>query len=298
LNGILLIDKPQGLTSRDVVNHICRSFPARTTIGHAGTLDPLATGLLVICVGPTTRLVEYLQRMEKEYRARLLLGRRSDTDDVMGKLEAAVDPKPPSPTDVQIATRRFIGEIRQIPPSFSAANVQGKRAYQLARRGLSPLLQERTVRIDAIEVMNYSFPHLDVNICCGKGTYVRALARDLGEALGCGAVVEALRRTRIGTFHCSDALPITASQPEIYSQLLSPALAVQGIQSLVLDGPRLAQLGHGQEVRLPDVPAGDGLQGGEGHEAAVFDATGELAAIAWLRPDGRLLPVKVLRPRA
>src|SRR5713101_3174929 len=135
INGLLVVDKPSGMTSRDVVDRAARWFPRRTRVGHTGTLDPLATGVLVLCIGQATRLTEYVQRMGKTYRAGLRLGARSDTDDADGTITPAAVDQPPGQEPVQVALEQFIGEVDQVPPAHSAAKVAGRRAYDLARRG-------------------------------------------------------------------------------------------------------------------------------------------------------------------
>src|SRR6266849_314652 len=199
-NGLLVVDKPSGMTSRDVVDRAARWFPRRTRLGHTGTLDPLATGILVLCVGAATRLTEYVQRMAKTYHAGLLLGVRSDTDDADGTVLPVVVDVPPSGTQVAEALRSFIGTIDQIPPADSAAKLTGRRAYALARRGEEVVLQPRAVQIHRIDIQQYEYPRLRLEVHCGNGTYIRSLARDLGIVLGCGAMIETLRRTQVGPF--------------------------------------------------------------------------------------------------
>ena len=199
-DGFLVVDKPGGMTSRDVVNVAQRWFPRRTKIGHAGTLDPLATGVLVLAVGAATKFVERVQAMGKTYRTRILLGFTSHTDDADGNLLPTPAGTVPTVDAVQAILPRFVGEILQLPPRVSALKIDGRRAYDLARQGKDVKLEPRPVRVDAIRLLGYEWPHLDLEIDCGKGTYIRSIARDVGEALGCGGLVQTLRRTRIGRF--------------------------------------------------------------------------------------------------
>src|SRR4051812_48814027 len=198
MNGLLVIDKPGGMTSRDVGNRVQRWFPRKTKIGHTGTLDPLATGVLVVCVGAATRLADFVQAMGKTYAARFRLGATSTTDDADGEVTVNAAAVPPTRDQIGAAIPAFLGLVEQVPPAFSALKLDGRRAHELARSGKDVQLAARTVRIDAIRVRAYEWPFLDVEIDCGKGTYIRSIARDLGAKLGCGGMVETLRRTRVG----------------------------------------------------------------------------------------------------
>jgi tRNA pseudouridine55 synthase len=294
--GLLMIDKPGGMTSRAVVDRVCQWFPRGTRIGHAGTLDPLATGVLVVCVGVATRLVEYVQAMEKEYQAGLLLDRRSDTDDADGKVEI-VDFAHPPPERAAIlqCLQGFVGEIEQVPPAYSAARVSGQRAYTAARRGKELTLESRVVHIDSLEVRGYEYPRLEICVRCGKGTYIRALARDFGLCLGRSAIVETLRRTRIGPFMVEGAIPLTATADQARATLLPLKEAVAGLPCLSLESEQLQRLRQGQTITVhssqlvsADAPVA--------FDVAVFDGAGELSVVAVADSERRLLtPIKVLR---
>lgn len=208
--GILPIDKPLGLTSMAVCARIRAKLrtggaPRRIRVGHGGTLDPLATGLLVVLVGRATRLCEQVMADDKEYLATLDLASVSPTDDLESHPEPVEVKDIPNRADVERTLAQFVGLIEQVPPAHSAMKVAGRRAYELARSGRDPQLRARPVRIDAIEVLRYEFPTLEVRVTCGKGTYIRSLARDIGKALRTGGMLCALRRTRIGTRHVRDA---------------------------------------------------------------------------------------------
>jgi len=281
LHGLLVLDKPAGLTSRAAVDGALRWFPRRTRLGHTGTLDPLATGVLVLCVGAATRLTEYIQRMAKTYRAGVVFGARSDTDDADGQVTATPGAVAPARTQVEEALRTFLGEIEQVPPAYSAAHVTGRRAYDLARRGEEVNLTPRKVTVYAIDVDHYEYPRLGLTVRCGKGTYIRALARDLGERLGCGGYIASLRRTRVGPFDESQAAPLDGERPP----LLPLALAVADLPRLDVAAEEAARLRHGRP--LPR----DGFA--DGQEVAVFDG-GELIAVARADPRERCLrPEKV-----
>lgn len=220
MDGFLVIDKPAGMTSRDVVNVAQRWFPRKTKIGHAGTLDPLATGVLVLCVGAATKLVERVQAMGKTYHTRILLGFTSTTDDADGTLSAYAAGEVPSDAMIRELLPQFVGEIQQLPPTVSALKIDGQRAYDLARRGQEVKLQPRIVQVDAIRMLAYEWPHLDLEIDCGKGTYIRSIARDIGEKLKCGGLVQALRRTRIGAFTIERGIGLDGIAELAHSKLL------------------------------------------------------------------------------
>jgi len=167
MNGFLVIDKPGGMTSRDVVNRVQKWFPRKTKIGHTGTLDPLATGVLVICIGAATRLADYVQRMSKSYTSRFRLGAASTTDDADGRITESPIPRLPTREQIENELASFVGTIEQVPPAFSALKVEGQRAHELARRGNDLQLEARSVRIDAIRVEAYEWPYLDVDVDCG-----------------------------------------------------------------------------------------------------------------------------------
>jgi tRNA pseudouridine55 synthase len=274
--GILNLNKPSGMTSRQAVNVIDRlSRPERS--GHAGTLDPLASGVLLVCMGTATRLVEYLQDMPKSYEGTFLLGRSSTTDDTEGEVTELVDPPRPSHTDMAAAARNFIGPIQQRPPAFSAIKVAGRRAYDLARRGQPPELAARTVTVYELDLVEYDYPRLVLRVACSGGTYIRALGRDLAVALGTAAAMSALVRTAIGPFTLAAAVDPTALTPENWTEHVQPmSRAVTQLPQLVLDDDAIARLRHGQRVPCPALPSGE--------ELAVLDGRGQLAAI--VRPEG------------
>lgn len=288
LHGLLVLDKPGGLTSRDAVDRALRWFPRGTRLGHTGTLDPLATGVLVLCVGAATRLTEYVQRMAKTYRTRVLLGARSDTDDADGTVTAAAVGRPPGRAEVLVRLAEFVGPLDQVPPAYSAARVSGRRAYDLARRGEEVSLKPRRVEVYGIDLLAYDYPHLELEVRCGKGTYIRALARDLGERLGCGGLVEVLRRTRVGPFAAEDAVALDADTATARARLLPVAAAVSELPRVTLDTADVVRLRQGRAVGLAGAltPA---------DEAAVYDGAGALVAVATVDRENRLLrPDKVL----
>ena len=219
-DGLLVVDKPARMTSRDVVNIAQRWFPRRTKIGHTGTLDPLATGVLVLCVGAATKLVERIQDMGKTYVTSIRLGAVSNTDDADGTIVEKPDANPSSEADILALLPKFLGEISQVPPKFSALKVEGRRAHDLARRGEVVELKSRKVRVDSIRLLSYEWPFADVEIVCGKGTYVRSIARDLGDFLSVGGLVQTLRRTQVGLFTPDMGVTVDATAEAAKAKLL------------------------------------------------------------------------------
>lgn len=281
MHGLLVLDKSLGMTSRDAVNIAQRWFPRGTKLGHTGTLDPLATGVLVLTVGHATRLTEYVQDMGKVYVADVTFGATSATDDAEGPVTPVVDARIPTREALDEALRGFVGSIEQVPPAFSAAKLAGRRAYDLARKGAVVELAARTVRIDRIDVLSYAYPRLRFEVACGKGTYIRSLARDLGERLGCGGYLGGLRRTRVGPFAPEQATPLDATAAGELRPLVE---AVAALPRVVVSATDAARLRNGQRPPLvaPAAP-----------EVAVVDPAGALVAIA--AADGRSLrPLKVI----
>jgi len=291
--GLLNINKPAGVTSRHVVDVVTKAAGTKQ-VGHAGTLDPLATGVLVQCVGWTTRLVPLVQQQHKEYRATFLLGCTSDTDDVTGKVvENAVDAVP-ARSDIAELLPRFVGRITQVPPSFSAVLVGGRRAYKLARRGKKVAVPSREVDVYRIELLAYEFPRLELAIECGSGTYIRAIGRDIGIALGCGAVMSDLVRTRIGEFCIETALPLAELWPAtIAENLLPPVTAVAHLPKRICTSADLIELVFGRSVFCAESESFP-----SDTDIALLGPNGDLAALALFKPDERRLkPRQVFLPR-
>jgi tRNA pseudouridine55 synthase len=288
-DGLLVIDKPSGMTSRDAVNLVSRWFPRRTRIGHTGTLDPLATGVLVMCVGSATRLAEYVQRMKKIYEASILLGVSSDTDDADGNVQTVDVETPPTREQVAEELNSFVGRVSQVPPAYSAAKVTGRRAYDLARKGEEVTLQAREIEIEQIDIQSYDYPRLRIEVHCGKGTYIRAVARDLGDKLGCGGIISALRRTRVGAFDATSAVSLDADGLSDRNRMLPLTAAVAELPNITLPLEVIARMRQGLAVTMPNETAI------VGDEAAILDPQGNLAAIAGVVVSDRLLrPLKVL----
>lgn len=208
MNGILIIDKPTGWTSHDVVARL-RTLLKQRRVGHGGTLDPLATGVLPVFIGRATRAVAFCEDYDKSYTARLALGLVTDTQDITGEVLSKSDPGPITLSDIEAVLPRFRGEILQTPPMYSAIKVGGKKLYELARKGIEMERPPRPVTIHALSVRQDEEGFV-LDVTCSKGTYIRTLCHDIGQALGCGAAMSALRRTRVGPFTLEDAVTLEA----------------------------------------------------------------------------------------
>lgn len=244
--GILLIDKPQGITSHGVISRLRRVLGTRR-IGHAGTLDPLATGLLVVAVGPATRFLQYLDLEPKTYEAAIRFGVETDTYDAEGEITAST-PTPPNLADeIAVNIKNFIGELQQIPPVFSAIKLQGKPLYAYARRGEDVAVKPRKVFIS-----EYRLKHMDgdtgqFEVICSGGTYVRSLAHDLGRAVGCGAHIAGLRRTGAGAFDVSRAIPLE----EVSAAHLIPVKeALAHLPQIFLNPSQIDHIRHGRSIQV------------------------------------------------
>jgi tRNA pseudouridine55 synthase len=210
---VLLLDKPLTWTSFDVVRKVKNTLrPPK--IGHAGTLDPLATGLLILCTGKKTKEIDQIQAQEKEYEGTFRLGQTTPSFDLETPVDSEQAYEHLTEADIQAAVATFLGKIEQIPPVFSAVKVDGKRAYELARKGQEAEIKSKTVEIKAFELTRIALPEIDFRVMCSKGTYIRSLARDLGVALGCGAHLTRLVRTRIGEYKLQDAWTIAALEAQ------------------------------------------------------------------------------------
>lgn len=244
LTGVLLIDKEPGWTSHDVVAR-ARRLTGQRRIGHTGALDPSATGLLVLCLGRATRLVEYMMAGEKAYEGEIALGRETETDDAEGRVTAEREP-PEGALDLDAIAARFTGEIMQTPPAYSAVKVEGRRAYAVAREGERPDLKPRPVRVSALRLERAARDRLRVAVRCGPGMYVRSLARDIGRAIGCGAHLASLRRTGSGPFRVEQAVPVEALAGGLEAIVRAADEGVAESAAAILHPDHAAQLRHGQ----------------------------------------------------
>lgn len=263
-------------------------FPHRTRLGHCGTLDPLATGVLVVAVGLGTRLTDWVQRMAKVYQAGVRLGARSDTDDAEGTITATGNCPMPARDAIERTLADFVGVFAQVPPAYSAAKIAGRRAYALARRGADVELQSRQVRIDSIEILACAPPDLDVEVRCGKGTYIRSLARDLGERLGCGAYLRSLRRTRIGPFDQAAALALDADRETAQRSLLDLSWGLKDLPRVTVAPADAKRLLQGQSLLWVGAESNG--------DVAVFSECERLVGVASIDAERRLRPSKIFDP--
>jgi tRNA pseudouridine55 synthase len=260
-DGLLLADKGPGVTSFQVVAHLRRALRV-PKVGHGGTLDPMATGLLPILLGEATKLTAYLQGQDKEYLATVRLGVATDTLDATGRV-TEVRPVPPLSADaLRDVLRRFVGEIEQVPPMYSALHAGGRRLHELARAGIAVERAPRRVRVHALELLECELPRLRLRVACGSGTYVRSLARDLGEALSCGGHVEALVRTGVGSLRLGDAVAWPVIQAgdaaALAARVLPPDRAVGHLPAVFISPEAGRRLAHGQVVHASELGVAHG----------------------------------------
>lgn len=290
-SGFLVVDKPAGWTSHDVVDAARRWFGTRR-VGHLGTLDPQATGVLPLAVRDATKLVSFVSADPKAYRGAIRLGAETDTLDGDGKVIRRSDGPLPDEAAVRRVLAGFLGEHEQVPPMYSAVKQGGVPLYRLARRGEEVERAPRKVRIDSFELVSYEPPDVCVEVQCSPGTYVRVLAAEVGQRLGCGAFLQSLCRLRSGPFELAQAAPVEvleaeAARGEIEQRLVRPAAAL-GLPALKLAPEDARRVLHGGAL-----PQG-GAPRAAGERIAALDPTGALIAILEVGPDRRLRPLRVL----
>ncbi|MEZ5931428.1 MAG: tRNA pseudouridine(55) synthase TruB [Alphaproteobacteria bacterium] len=312
ITGWLCLDKPEGMTSTAAVGFVKRVTQAQK-VGHGGTLDPLATGVLPIALGEATKTVSFVMDGEKQYRFTMKLGEATNTDDSEGEVIETSEVRPET-SAIEAALGAFIGEIQQVPPCFAAVKVAGERAYDIARRGEAVELEPRTVMVRDLELVERpDADHVTLELTCGKGTYVRAIVRDLGRKLGCFGHVTALRRTKVGAFEADQAVAPAVLErliaDEAFPQVLRPLKdALSGLPSLALTEPQAERLRAGQTIRVaPHMVtghgfAGSGVQGGSPGGSEAEDTTiramasGDVVALARLT-GAELSPLRVFNLR-
>lgn len=289
--GLLNVAKPEGVTSRRVVDRVL-SLVQPAKVGHAGTLDPMATGVLVVCIGAGTRMIPFVQEQRKIYRAEFLFGMRSDTDDVTGQVEVTPEIVEVSRDRLDAALPQFVGTISQVPPQFSAVRVGGKRAHERARRGEEMEISARDVDVYRLDVVEFAWPRLVLEIECGSGTYVRSIGRDLGEVLGCGAVMSGLVRTAIGDFRIEDAIEFDAIDRAAVEAALMPLTnALPRTPRAVFHDDDLARLRRGLRIARPD-----DLAGSDGDRVLCLSREGLMVAVAEVCEAGAMLQPKLVVP--
>jgi tRNA pseudouridine55 synthase len=281
VSGVLVIDKPIGLTSHDVVQIIRKGSGIRRA-GHTGTLDPRASGVLVVLVGPAVRLSEYVSASDKRYQATIRLGSSTDTYDADGSFTSPTVPVDDITEEVfDEILQRFVGTIEQVPPPYSAVKVKGRKAYEMARDGEEIDLEPRTIQVYTLEVLEWAPPEVVIDVYCSSGTYVRSLAHDLGKELGCGAHLIGLRRTKSGRFTLRDAVPLRRLQEaftagEWYRYLIPAAEALADWPMVELDADQVELVRHGH--RVPAEPGSKGWARGVSQQ-------GDLVALLEIDPE-------------
>lgn len=287
--GFYNINKPTGPTSHSIVYKVKRQLPGKKLrVGHAGTLDPFASGVLIVCVGGATRLSQYIQGQPKRYTAEVTLGATSTTADPEGEITPVIGTAEPGLDQVRNAICQFVGDIMQVPPIHSAIQIEGVRAYQLAREGVELELPARPVTISEINIISYDYPKLTIDVKCGCGTYIRSLARDIGDALKTGGYCSSLVRTEVGDFKLEDAIPFKLTEPQ--SQLINPT---EHINWPILPIPESKFydlfIGLPQQSDKPRTP---------GEKMFMVNPAGEVIAFGIVKEDGiSVHPKRVFLPR-
>ena len=260
VSGVLVVDKPINMTSHDVVQVIRRGTGIRRA-GHTGTLDPRASGVLVILIGPAVRLSEFVSASDKRYQATIRLGSTTDTYDAEGSLTDVTSEINVTEDEFNNILDRFVGEIEQVPPPYSAVKVKGRKAYEMARKGEEVKLEPRKINVFSLEVLEWAPPEAVIDVFCSSGTYVRSLTNDLGQALGTGAYLVGLRRTKSGRFTLRDAIPLRRIKEAFdagdwYKYLIPAAEALSEWPLIELDADQVEKVRHGH--RIPAEPGETG----------------------------------------
>jgi len=302
ISGILLLDKPSGISSNHALQRVKRLYNAAKA-GHTGSLDPLATGLLPLCLGYTTKFSAYLLDADKRYRVRVQLGVRTSTADAEGEVVATAPTDGVTEQAVRQALGRFVGSIEQVPPMYSAVKHQGERLYKLAREGKEVERTPRTIQIHALELLRFEPPEIELDVHCSKGTYVRTLAEDIGDVLGCGGHVAALRRTGVGPYVEGQTRFVTMEEVEAAAErpadedqgqdwerldaLLLPLDSALGhCPALRLSADAAFYLGQGQPVLVPQAPT-QGM-------VRLYDQSEHFVGVGVILDDGRVQPKRLL----
>ncbi len=292
-HGVVVVDKPAGMTSHDVVGR-CRRVFGQRQVGHGGTLDPSATGVLIVGLGAATRLLRFVTALPKSYEGEVVLGIETNSLDADGEIVATHDMSGVTVEKVRDAARSLVGEIDQVPPMVSAIKVGGRRLYELAREGAEVERVARRVVVHRFDIEEEAEPRVfKVAVDCSSGTYVRSLAADLGSALGGGAHLRALRRTAIGPFTVDGATPLRSVGPD---NVLAPVQAVAHLGRVVVDAPTAEAVGHGAVLSRSALGLAEARGPDEGPWAMV-DGDGTLLAVYEGRPDGTTKPLLVLGAR-
>lgn len=293
-DGILNVDKPYGITSMDVVRRLKRAS-GQKRVGHGGTLDPIATGVIPICFGQATRMMEYLINGSKEYKAAVELGVITDTYDALGEIVETKDASAVTITDVENAIAGFTGVIDQVPPMYSALKKNGKRLYELARQGVEVEREARSVTVNDIKIVDWESPVVTIEVSCGRGFYMRSLAYDLGNVLGCGGHMKSLVRLKSGAFHLETALSLQEAEDRLLEGewqdiLHSPDVVISSLNALVVGKQTEDLIRNGRtlpvELRIP--------RGKPDERCRAYSVDGRfLAILAFDSASGQWRPDKV-----
>ncbi len=294
INGVLLLDKPEGMTSNKALQEIKFLYKAAKA-GHTGSLDPLATGLLPICLGEATKLSAFLLDADKRYRVRVKLGETTTTADAEGEVIERADPSGVTEERLRAVLDEFMGEQQQLPPMYSAVKHQGERLYKLARQGIEVEREPRTIQIYALELLGFELPEFEMDVHCSKGTYVRTLAEDIGKRLGCGAYVSALRRTGVGPY--SDAEMLTLEQvqaafgdkrfEEMDQWLLPLESALANWPEVALTADAAFYMKQGQPILVPNAPTSGWVR--------LYANKTEFLGVGQILDDGRVAPKRLMQ---
>ncbi len=297
LNGMLIINKPRGITSHDVVAEVRRILHTRR-VGHTGTLDPEATGVLPVCVGPATKIAQFFLSSDKEYAATMTLGVRTDTQDAAGKIIYTVEKLDFGEKEVKSAFSHFVGEIEQIPPMVSAVRHKGKKLYELARQGKEVEREPRRVKILELEILSCEIPQVSFRVSCSKGTYIRTLTSDIGDKLGCGAHQSKLTRLRSGPFRLSDAITLKElrEMPHPESRIIPVKKALSHLPAIEVRDWFGKFVSKNAPVSSADIAESPRLHSGE--FVRINNSRGDLLAIGEVQTvaEEKAATVKVLRP--
>ncbi len=296
--GVLPIDKAAGITSRDAVNRVQWILrPRGLKLGHTGTLDPLATGVLLVVVGPATRLVELAHELPKQYRGRFRLDAHSPTLDIDSPLTPVTPAVAPAESAWRAAAQRFLGTIRQTPPAHSAVQIEGRRAYAMARRGQPIDMPERQIVIHALKTVAFDYPYVEIDVTCSTGTYIRTLGDDIARAIGTRAVMVELTRTRIGPIGLDRCVKLDrlARRADIERHLLPPTVLLPHLPQVRIDAAAERRIRHGQTISAVDLPPPDRAKSTQrpAPRLAAIDPRGDLVAILHADPSGGYRPAKV-----
>lgn len=291
VSGVLLLDKPVGITSNSALQIAKRLFRAAKA-GHTGTLDPMASGLLPLCFGEATKFAQYPTDADKTYEAVIKLGETTDTGDADGQI-LSQRPVAVSRAEIERVVSQFVGPIMQTPPMYSALKHQGQALYEYARKGIEIERAPRAVTLHQIEILRFDVDTLSIRVACSKGTYIRVLAEDIGEQLGCGAHLIGLRRTQVGTFNLSDAITLDTLEAlpegERDSKLLPPDRLVSSLLEIVLDQDAAYYLRQGQAIWLPKLPIH--------HRFRIYDEKHIFIGVGEVGDEGKLQPSRLVVQR-